>query len=339
MRLSPNVSTLQPSATIAVATLCRQLRAEGRDILDLSVGEPDFRTPDFAAQAGIAAIVQGFTHYTAVAGLPELREAIAASMERQSGGTIDPAGVVVSNGAKQALFNACFALFGPGDEVLLPAPYWTSYPDLISLARATPVVVRTGTEHGFKVTPAMLEAARTPRTRGMILNSPGNPTGVVYSRDELAALVEWARTHGLYVISDEIYGRVCFEDERAASVLDVARVDDGLVVIDGASKAFAMTGWRVGYSYTSRELAAAMTALQSHTTSNIATPSQYAALAAFRDEPRVEHAVRALVNVFRRRRAKALEMRISLAAPENDIAEAIRRMGSALAPTTAGRES
>lgn len=400
MRLSPNVSTLQPSATIAVATLCRQLRAEGRDILDLSVGEPDFRTPDFAAQAGIAAIVQGFTHYTPVAGLPELRAAIAASMERQSGGTIDPAGVVVSNGAKQALFNACFALFGPGDEVLLPAPYWTSYPDLIALARATPVVVRTGTEHAFKVTPAMLEAARTARTRGLILNSPGNPTGVVYSRDELAALIEWARAHGLYVISDEIYGRVCFEEERAASVLDVARVDDGLVVIDGASKAFAMTGWRVGYSYTSSELAAAMTALQSHTTSNIATPSQYAALAAFRDEPRVEHAVRAMVNVFRRRRAKALEMlaahlpdaevvppagafyafvrvdryfderaadsialcrrlldetgvaavpgaafgddrfvRLSLAAPENDIAEAIRRMGSALAPTTAGRES
>lgn len=400
MRLSPNVSTLQPSATIAVATLCRQLRTEGRDILDLSVGEPDFRTPDFAAQAGIAAIVQGFTHYTPVAGLPELRAAIAASMERQSGGTIDPAGVVVSNGAKQALFNACFALFGPGDEVLLPAPYWTSYPDLIALARATPVVVRTGTEHAFKVTPAMLEAARTARTRGLILNSPGNPTGVVYSRDELAALIEWARAHGLYVISDEIYGRVCFEEERAASVLDVARVDDGLVVIDGASKAFAMTGWRVGYSYTSSELAAAMTALQSHTTSNIATPSQYAALAAFRDEPRVEHAVRAMVNVFRRRRAKALEMlaahlpdaevvppagafyafvrvdryfderaadsialcrrlldetgvaavpgaafgddrfvRLSLAAPENDIAEAIRRMGSALAPTTAGRES
>lgn len=398
MRLSPNVSTLQPSATIAVATLCRELRAEGRDILDLSVGEPDFRTPDFAAQAGIAAIVQGFTHYTPVAGLPELREAIAASMSRLTGAVVDPAGIVVSNGAKQALFNACFALFGPGDDVLLPAPYWTSYPDLISLARATPVVVNTTMEQGFKVTPAMLDAARTPRTRGLILNSPGNPTGAVYSGAEVSALVEWARRNDAVVISDEIYGRVCFEEERAAGILDVTDVDDHVVVVDGASKAFAMTGWRVGYSYSTRPLASAMAAMQSHITSNIATPSQYAALAAYRDEPRVEHAVRAMVNVFRRRRAKALEMlaahlpeaevmppagafyafirvdrffdeqasdsialcrklleetgvaavpgaafgddrfiRISLAAPEADIGEAIRRMGAALAATAAGR--
>jgi aspartate/methionine/tyrosine aminotransferase len=400
MRLSPNVSTLQPSATIAVATLCRELRAEGRDIIDLSVGEPDFRTPDFAAQAGIAAIVQGFTHYTPVAGLPELREAIADSMSRLTGAVVDPAGIVVSNGAKQALFNACFALFGPGDEVLLPAPYWTSYPDLISLARATPVVVHTTMEQGFKVTPEMLDAARTPRTRGLILNSPGNPTGAVYAPEEVLAIVEWARRNDAVVISDEIYGRICFVQERAASVLDVTEVDDNVVVVDGASKAFAMTGWRVGFSYSTRPLASAMAAMQSHITSNISTPSQYAALAAYRDEPRVEHAVRAMVNVFRRRRAKALEMiaahlpgaevlppagafyaflrvdrfydeqtrdsialcrklleetgvaavpgaafgddryiRLSLAAPEADIAEAIRRMASALSTTPAGRST
>ena len=177
MRLSPNVSALAPSATIAVSTLCKQLRAEGRDILDLSVGEPDFRTPDFAAQAGIAAIVQGFTHYTPVPGMPALREAIAGALERESGASIDPAGIVVSNGAKQALFNVCFTLFGPGDEVLLPAPYWTSYPELIGLARAMAVVVPAGPERAFKVDPDMLEAARTARTRGLILNSPSNPTG------------------------------------------------------------------------------------------------------------------------------------------------------------------
>ncbi len=398
MRLSPNVSTLAPSATIAVSTLCKQLRAEGRDILDLSVGEPDFRTPDFAAQAGIAAIVQGFTHYTPVPGMPALREAIAAALERQSGGRVNPAGIVASNGAKQALFNVCFSLFGPGDEVLLPAPFWTSYPELIGLARATTVVVAAGPERGFKVDPDMLEAARTANTRGLILNSPSNPTGAVYSRAEVEAIVAWARGHGIVVVSDEIYGRVCFEEERAASVLDLGDVDEHTVVINGASKAFAMTGWRVGFSYTTPALASAMTALQSHVTSNVSTPAQYAALAAFRDEPRVEHAVRAMVNVFRRRRAKALEMlaahlpdaevippagafyafvridryfdertpdsvslctrlldetgvaavpgvafgddrflRLSLAAPESDIAEAIRRMGSALAPAAAGR--
>lgn len=398
MRLSPNVSSLAPSATIAVSTLCKQLRAEGRDILDLSVGEPDFRTPDFASQAGVAAIMQGFTHYTPVAGMPALREAIAGALERQSGGRVDPAAIVVSNGAKQALFNAIFVLFGPGDEVLVPAPYWTSYPELITVARATTVVVPAGPEHGFKVDTAMLEAARTPRTRGLILNSPSNPTGAVYSLDEIAALVEWAQTHDIVVISDEIYGRVCFEVERAASVLDLGGLRDNCVLVNGASKAFAMTGWRVGFSYTTTALASSLSALQSHLTSNVSTPSQYAALAVFRDEPRVEHAVRAMVNVFRRRREKALEMlaahlpdadvvppdgafyafvridryfdegtkdslalcrrlldetgvaavpgvafgddrfmRLSLAAPEAEIAEAIRRIGTALAPADAGR--
>lgn len=396
MRLSPNVSALAPSATIAVSTLCKQLRAEGRDILDLSVGEPDFRTPDFAAQAGIAAIVQGFTHYTPVPGMPALREAIAGALERESGASIDPAGIVVSNGAKQALFNVCFTLFGPGDEVLLPAPYWTSYPELIGLARAMAVVVPAGPERAFKVDPDMLEAARTARTRGLILNSPSNPTGVIYSRAELAALVDWARDHDIVVVSDEIYGLVCFEQERAPGVLDLDASPESCVLVNGASKAFAMTGWRVGFSYTTPELANAIGALQSHMTSNVSTPAQYAALAAYRDEPRVEHAVRAMVNVFRRRRSKALEMlsvhlpdaqvippagafyafvrvdrffderapdsialctrlleetgvaavpgaafgddrfiRLSLAAPEGEIAEAIRRMGAALAPAGA----
>src|SRR5690606_7429430 len=175
MRLSPNVSTLQPSATIAVATLCRELRAEGRDIIDLSVGEPDFRTPDFAAQAGIASIDQGFTHYTPVAGIAELRETIAANLSAYAGKRIDPAGIVSSNGAKQALFNALFTLFGPGDRVLLPAPYWTSYPELIRLARAEPVVVPTEFDAGFKVTAADLDRHHDSRVRGLILNSPANP--------------------------------------------------------------------------------------------------------------------------------------------------------------------
>lgn len=308
MELGPNIRDLQPSATMAVSALARALKAQGRDIIDLGAGEPDFRTPDFAAQAGIASIVQGFTHYTPPAGLPALREAVAAQLAARSQRPVDAAGVVISTGAKQALFNAMFALFGPGDEVLVPAPYWTSYPEQVKLARATPVVVPTGLGDGFKVTPDHLEHAVSPRTRGLLLNSPSNPTGAVYDLDELEAVLRWAARHGIWVISDEIYGRMVYEMTSAPSVLDL---EDGLlervVLVDGASKAFAMTGWRVGFSYCAPALAATLGALQSHVTSGAAAASQYAALAAYSDEPRVSHAVRAMVDVFRSRRDRLVE--------------------------------
>lgn len=305
MRFSENVRELQPSATLSIASLCRVMRDAGREVIDLSAGEPDFRTPDFAAQAGIAAIVQGFTHYTPVAGLAALREAIAQSIASATGRNTDPARVVVTAGAKQALFNACFTLFGPGDRVLVPVPYWTSYPEILRLARAEPVFVPTTQESGFKLRIEDLEAARDGQTRGLILNSPSNPTGAVYSHDELELVLRWAREHDVYVISDEIYARICYSATRAASVLDL---DDGLldnvIVVDGASKAFAMTGWRLGYSYSSPPLAAQFSALQSHITSNVSTPAQYAGLAVYRPEPRVEHAVRAMLGVFRHRRER-----------------------------------
>lgn len=303
MHLSDNVRDLESSATIAVATLCRELRAQGRDIIDLSAGEPDFSTPDFVAQAGIAAIQQGFTHYTAVPGLPELRKAIASHLNRTTGKATDAAGVVVTAGAKQALFNALFTLFGPGDEVLLPTPYWTSYPEMIKLARATPVLVRAGLDTGFKITPAQLEAQASPRSRGLILNSPANPTGAVYTLDELTAIARWAADRDLWIISDQIYERLCFGGGRAPGLLDLA---DALlaraVVVNGASKAFAMTGWRIGYSYSDPTLAGHMAALQSHITSNASTPAQHAALVAYRDEPRIHDAVQAMVDVFQHRR-------------------------------------
>jgi aspartate aminotransferase len=303
MDLSSNVSDLQASATLAVAGLCKTLRAQGRDILDLSAGEPDFRTPNFAAEAGIAAIEQGFTQYTPVPGTPQLRDAIASYLAAATGKSVNAQGVVVSNGAKQALFNACFALFGPGDDVLVPVPYWTSYPEILKLARANPVFVPTTEERGFKVTVQDLESCATRATRGIILNSPSNPTGVVYSHDELDALVRWAYARGLWIISDEIYGRLCFDGERAASVLDLDEaLFDRIVLIDGASKAFAMTGWRIGFSYCRTDLANTLNALQSHVTSGAATPSQYAALAVFRHEPRVQESVNAMVRLFRRRR-------------------------------------
>jgi aspartate aminotransferase len=401
MRLSDNIRELEPSATLAVATLCKTMRAEGRQVIDLSAGEPDFRTPDFAAQAGIASIVQGFTQYTPVAGVPALRQAIAEHLSQMSGKSVDSNCIIATVGAKQALFNACFVLFGPGDRVLLPAPYWTSYPELIKLARAEPVIVPSTLEGGFKITTDDLDAHWDERVRGLIINSPANPTGATYTLEELDALMRWAHERDIAVISDEIYGRICFTAPRAPSILDL---DDSLlgnaVLVDGASKSFAMTGWRLGFSWSNRELASLMTSLQSHVVSNVSTPAQYAGIAAFRTEPRVENAVRAMVGVFRHRRERVISLigqylpearfrtpdgafylffqvdayyrdgidnsiafcrwllentgvalvpgaafgddrfvRMSFAAPEDEIAEGIRRTGEALGVATASTGS
>ena len=306
MHISENVRELHPSATLAVTALCRQLRASGKDVLDLSAGEPDFRTPEFASQAGIAAIEQGFTQYTPVPGIQQLRASIAGHLARESGRTIDPAGIVVSTGAKQAMFNVCFTLFGPGDDVLVPVPYWTSYPEIITLARARSVLVSGNPHHALKIDVPALEQAITDRTRGLILNSPSNPTGAVYEQAELDAILLWAAERGIWVISDEIYGRLCYSADRAPSVLDAdPSLLDRVVVVDGVSKSFAMTGWRIGFSYSSPELAAQLTSLQSHVTSGASSPAQAAALAAYQNEPRVQEALRAMVRVFRRRRDHA----------------------------------
>lgn len=309
MHVSENVRELEGSATLAVAALCRAMRAEGRHVIDLSAGEPDFRTPEFASQAGVAAINQGFTHYTPVSGALDLRETIAANLASYAGKKTDPLGVVTSTGAKQALFNAIFTLFGTGDRVVIPVPYWTSYPELVKLARATPVKVVAEPAAGFKVTTSQLDAIYDERLRGILINSPANPTGAVYSLDELTELACWAKDRGVWIISDEIYGRICFSEARAPSILQLPEdLLDHTVLIDGASKAFAMTGWRIGFSYSSPALAARFGALQSHITSNPSTPAQYAALAAFRSEPRVERAVNAMVAVFKHRRERVLSL-------------------------------
>lgn len=303
MHLSPNVRELQPSATLTIANLARELRTRGRDIVDLSAGEPDLPTPGFIRNAGIEAIEEGHTRYTAVAGIPALREAIALHLSRRSGTRVEAAGIVVSTGAKQALFNACFSLFGPGDRVLVPAPYWTSYPALVSISRAEAIAVPGDESRSFRVSPAELDAAYTPQVRGLILNSPTNPTGAVYSLDEIEAILRWAAEREVWVISDEIYGPLCYTAPRAPSVLDLdPSLLSNVVLIDGASKAFAMTGWRIGFSWSRPELAARMAALQSHVTSNPATPSQYAALAAFGAEGRHAGTIDQIADVFRRRR-------------------------------------
>jgi aspartate aminotransferase len=304
---SPNVRGIEGSATLAIAALCRELRAQGREVIDLGVGEPDFRTPEFISEAGIASIEQGFTQYTPVPGIAALRRAIADRIKAETGKTAGADGVVVTSGAKQALFNACFVLFGPGDRVLVPTPYWTSYPALVKLARADSVFVRTEPAAGFKVTLRDLDAQYHESVRGLILNSPSNPTGAVYTLEEIDAIARWAHERKVWLISDEIYSRICFTAERAPSLLDV---DDALldraVIVDGASKAYAMTGWRLGYSYSSPELAREMTSLQSQITSNAASPSQYAALAAYQEDGRARESIRAMVRIFQQRRDKVV---------------------------------
>jgi aspartate aminotransferase len=304
MQFSKNVEQLKPSATIAVSTLAKTLAAEGRDIINLSAGEPDFDTPAFISDAAVAGIRSGRTRYTAPAGLPELRAAIAARLSERAGRSMSADGVVVTAGAKQALFNTVFTLFGSGDEVLIAAPYWTTYPDLVTIARAAPKPVFGAEANDFKVTPQELDASTTPSTRGLVLNTPSNPTGAVYSLEELAAIASWARDRGFWLISDEIYGNIHHDGTGAApGLLDLpADLLGPFVLIDGASKSYAMTGWRMGFSYTDPELAKKFSALQSQMTSNASTPTQVAALEAFSNREDSARSLEEMGEAFRRRR-------------------------------------
>ncbi len=304
MDLSQNIQRLQPSATIAVSSLAKQLKAEGRDIINLGAGEPDFDTPEWIADAGVKGIREGKTRYTPAPGTLQLRQAIAEDLHLKFGREMDWNGVVVSNGAKHSLFNACFSLFGPGDEVLIGSPYWTSYPQIVTLSRAEPVFISGAEERDFLLTPEDLESALTDRTKGLILCSPSNPSGGVYSHEELKAVAEWARDRGVWLIADEIYRYINFlGDGPAAGILNLPEGSLGdFVLVDGVSKAFAMTGWRIGFTYSSAELAKKMSAFQSHTTSNPSSPAQEAALAAYTERDRAEAEVNGMVNAFRRRR-------------------------------------
>jgi aspartate aminotransferase len=315
---SANVSQLKESATVAVSARAKALRAAGRQVIDLGVGEPDFDTPEFIRRAAQRAIDAGATRYTAMEGILPLRQAIARDATELalgpnpwSGGADRPTAqvtegqVVVSTGSKQSLFNACFVLFGAGDEVLVPTPSWTSYYEMIALAKATAVPVFGEPERGLKVTAEQLAAAATPRSRGVILNSPCNPTGAVYSAEELTAILDLAASRDWWVISDEIYQRIAY-DVPAPAALQLARTRDRLVVVNGVAKSYAMTGWRIGWAIAPPAVARAMTALQSHTTSNAASVSQHAALAALNEREAAEAAIRAMVDRFQARRDAAV---------------------------------
>ena len=299
--LSPNVAGLGGSPTLAIADRVRVARAAGRHVIDLGIGEPSFRTPAFVADAAHRAIESGQTRYTAVEGIAPLREAIAADAAGVAGRHITSAQIVVACGSKQTLFESCFVLFGPSDEVLIPTPAWPSYAEMVRLARATAVDVRGDPSRAWKVDVGMLAAKASPKTRGLILSSPVNPTGAVYDADELRAIAALASERGWWIIADEIYRPLSY-DAPAASILEVCDHDASVVVVGGVAKAFSMTGWRIGWAIAPAAVARAMIAVQSHLTSNATTVAQHAALEALTNRDAARDAQRAMVSALRDRR-------------------------------------
>jgi aspartate aminotransferase len=305
--LSATLSRVKPSPTIAVTTRSQEMRAEGHDVIGLGAGEPDFDTPDHIKAAGIRAIEAGQTKYTAVDGIPELKDAICAKFRRDNALEYSPAQVSVASGGKQILYNALMATLDPGDEVVIPAPYWVSYPDMVRLAGGEPVIVPAGIETGFKLTPEALEAAITPKTRWFIFNSPSNPTGTGYAWDELKALTDVLMRHPhVWVMTDDMYEHLAYDGFRFCTP---AQVEPGLyprtLTCNGVSKAYCMTGWRIGFAAGPTELIGGMRKIQSQSTSNPCTISQWAAVEALNGP----HDFIAANNAaFKRRRDLVVEM-------------------------------
>ena len=282
MSLSKRVQKVKPSATLAMTARAAKLKAEGKDIIALSAGEPDFDTPKHIAEAGIEAIRKGLTRYTAVDGTAELKDAIIGKFKRDNGLTYERNQILVSSGAKQTCFNLCAALLDPGDDCIIPAPYWVSYPDMVLLADATPIIVNGGADRGYKITPAQLEAAITPRTKLFILNSPSNPTGAAYTGAELKALGAVLDKHPHVVIgTDEMYEHIYWAPEPFVSFAQAnPQLYGRTVTINGVSKAYAMTGWRIGYCGGPKDIVNAMSTVQGQSTSNASSISQRAATVA-----------------------------------------------------------
>jgi aspartate aminotransferase len=282
IRLSARIQKIKPSATLTITAKAAELRAAGRSIISLSVGEPDFDTPKAACDAAIEAIQAGFTRYTPVPGIPELRQAIADKFRRDNHLDYAPEDILVSTGGKQCIYNLLQAMLDAGDEVIIPAPYWVSYPDMVLLADGKPVIVDTGAESSFKLTPTALESAITPKTRLLFLNSPSNPTGMAYTADELAALGEVVRRHPeLAVATDDMYEKILFDGKSFATFAEVnPDLKERTVTLNGVSKAYCMTGWRIGFCAGPRHLIKAMAKVQGQSTSNPNSIAQKAALAA-----------------------------------------------------------
>jgi len=300
-RISRRIGSISESATLKVDAEAKRLKAEGRPVVSFAAGEPDFPTPEHIVEAAVIAARDPKNHkYTPAPGLPELREAIAAKTQRDSALEVDPSQVIVTNGGKQAVYESFATLLDPGDEVLLPAPYWTTYPEVIKLAGGVPVEVFAGSDQGYLVTVEQLEAARTPRTKVLLFVSPSNPTGAVYSPEQTAQIGAWAEKHGLWVISDEIYQNLTYDGQRAASIVEaVPALADRTILVNGVAKTYAMTGWRVGWMIGPKDAIAGAGNLQSHLSSNVSNISQRAAIAALTGP---QDAVATMREAFDRRR-------------------------------------
>lgn len=277
------MEAVKPATTLAIASRAKQMRSEGKDVISFSTGEPDFDTPGVISTAGINAINQGFTHYTDSSGIPELREAIAEKFATDNNIPTTPKNVLVSSGGKHSLFNAMLAILDPGDEVIIPAPYWISYPEMVSLLGGKPVCLLTNPEDHYRITPDQLRAAVTPNTKIIVINSPSNPTGMMYTREELLEFGKIAREAGAYIISDELYEKIIYSDIEHFSLGSVPELRDQVITVNGVSKAYAMTGWRIGFMTGPEDVIAAAAAAQSQTTSNPCSISQKAATVALKE--------------------------------------------------------
>lgn len=285
MDISTRASQLTPSLTLSIDSKAKAMKAEGIDICGFGAGEPDFDTPEHIKAAAIAALEGGFTKYTPSSGLPELRQAIADKLAADNGLEYRPSQIIVSNGAKHSCYNAILATCEPGDEVIIPSPYWVSYPDMVKLAGAEPVIVQTNERNGWKMTAAEFENAMTPRTKMVIMNSPGNPTGSVYSREELEAIAEVAAEEDIYILSDEIYEKLIYDGVKHVSIASLSKeAYDLTITVNGFSKSYAMTGWRLGYMAAPEAIAKAVDSIQSHSTSNPCSFAQKGAIAALKGD-------------------------------------------------------
>ncbi len=305
--LSKRVQALSPSLTIAVATLAKELKAAGKDIVSFSAGEPDFDTPKKIKEEAIRAINEGFTKYTATAGIPELLKAVSNKLKRDNGLDYKPNQIIVSNGAKQSLFNLFQAVIDDGDEVIIPAPYWVTYPELVVYSGGVPIIINTDEKSGFKITPEQLKDAITPNTKMVVLASPSNPTGSVYSKDELTEIAKVLKGTDILVASDEIYEKLVFGTKFVSAASISEDMFQRTITINGLSKSVAMTGWRFGYlASPNNELIAAMDKLQSQSTSNINSITQKAAIIALNGE--VDEDIEQMRQAFESRAKKAVEL-------------------------------
>jgi len=304
IKLSQRVSGIAPSMTLAISAKANELKAAGEKVISFSIGEPDFATPEHIVEAAKKALDEGKTKYVAAAGLPALKKSICAKLKRENGLDYAPSQIIISNGAKHSIFNAIFATIEDGDEVLIPKPYWLTYPEVVKSCGGVPNYIYATPRHGYKVTAAQIEAAISPKTKMLIFNSPCNPTGAVYTESEIRAIADVCIRHDLVVLADEIYEKLIYGGQTHFSIAAVEGMKERTIVINGVSKSYAMTGWRLGYLAAPENVAKAIASFQSHSTSNVNTMTQYASIAALDGDQRPMYK---MVEAFGERRAKMLE--------------------------------